>query len=199
MLHVVPLEQPTVIDCVWDDLEVEVSLQPRHQIPGNTFTTSGGDSLAIPMEPSQWQHGVTETEIAVHGLVDPRVPEPSLTTSSHQRPSDNWPAMWVFTFDLLDAVLWKLRVRTEASGKWIPSPNDLGPLTWNLECGGGTIDSLIQDPPGLTPSWFTQFKQLDDHVELAESCEKILSEYSNIYKHRINVFHGTWRYRVGVS
>lgn len=306
MLPVVPLEQPTVIECMWEDLEVAVSLQPRHQIPGNTFTTPGGDSVAIPMEPSQWQHGFTETEITVHGLVDPRVPEPSLTTASHQLPSDNWPAMWVFTFELLEAVLWKLRVKSEASGKWLPSPNDLGALTWNLECGGESIDSLTQDPPGLTiklvsgeqdtqrmalgdlslvpwfvrcrelakdyaatgetnealfwlnigaealfdtrcramcshasieyddlssgrsywdkarefveeripdaaerlnwpaaasgtPSWFTQIRELDDYVDFAEPCDKILNEYANIHKHRNDVFHGTRRDRVEVS
>lgn len=306
VIPIVPLEKPTTVNCTWRNLEVSITFEPHHRIPQNTFVNPGEDSIALPIESSQWQHGITETNISIQGLLDAQAPEPSLTSPPHSSPSTNWPAMWVFSFELLEAVLWKLRVDADGPANWSFSPNDIGAITWKIMVGDQVIDSLTQDPPGVTlkiigskegqdtvdmgtlslvpwfvrckelakdyatagetseavfwlnvgaealfdircrdicsnaavdyellssgrsywekarefvaeqmpdeaeriewpeaasgtPSWFTQIRELGEHVELAASTEKFLSEYSKIHKHRNDVFHGDRRDRVSPS
>ncbi len=150
-LPLLPVITPTTINTQWKLISTTVVLTPFPTDPRNTPLSTEGEAAVIPFTPSQWQQGHCDVQIDLAALVDRARSAPSLTSlRTLPSPYKGWPGIFFDAFEILDAVIWKLRQeQQDLPGKWIPTPSDVATIEWELWAGETQINTVTMGPPGV--------------------------------------------------
>lgn len=147
-LPVNPVREPYVITTHWNSIEAKVLLTPNWVEPQNSFV-QGENLVAIPVSSSQWQHGYCDVIITVKTLLDPaKGKTPLAATPNQETPFQEWPSIFIDTFNIIDSIVWKLREEQTVPGKWILYPNDIAATECTIKNNNCVIDWILKGPPG---------------------------------------------------
>ena len=148
-IPIVPVLSALTIKTVWRDIPTMLSLSPTFFTPKNNMINVEGDLVMTPLTPSQWQHGFCEVGIEWEALLDQAMPSRPLSLNLPiGAPVDAWPQIFTDVFDVLDRVIWKLRLQQESLNSDILQPSDLAPIEWQVFAGDQKIDWVKKGQPG---------------------------------------------------
>ncbi len=180
-LPVIPVITPVKINTQFKGMQLTVFFTPHFVNSGHNFVNVEEGAIAVPLTSSQWQNGHCDINIEIQGLYDPALPEKALIPGQESQ-INNWPRVFVDTYEILDSIIWKLRQEENAIGKWILLPNDIASIEWELSTNQDRIDWVLQGPPGSViqvmpkESAITEIKvNLENKISWHKRC-KIISD-----------------------
>jgi hypothetical protein len=147
-LPVIPVISPIKLNTHYKNMNLIVNFTPHFVNTAHTFVNVEDDSIAVPLTSSQWQNGHCDISIEIQGLYDPTLPVKSLISGPETYQFENWPRVFVDSYEVIDSIIWQLRHEQNAIGKWILLPNDIASIEWELFSNQGRIDWILQGPPG---------------------------------------------------
>lgn len=147
-IPIVPVDAQFTINTKWNGIETKVMLNPVWINPSNTMLNPGEGLRLIPTTPSQWQNGYCEIQIECKALLDHTVrKEPLAIVLADQSPPEaEWSLLFVNIYEIVDAVIWRLREQHKMTGRWILLPTDIATVEWQLHAGEYMIGHAHKDP-----------------------------------------------------
>ena len=165
-IPIIPVLSPLTVKTVWRDIQTTLVLTPVFVSPKNNMVSVEGDVVITPLTPSRWQHGLCEVQIEWEALIDRSAPSWPLSVNLPMpAPTTAWPQVYTDVFELLDYVIWNLRLRRESLNSDILEPSDLSLLEWNLFAGERKMDWVKIGSPG-TPFRITNQKEPSSEIEI---------------------------------
>lgn len=172
-IPIVPVDAQFTISTKWRSIDTTVVLQPIWFNPSNTMLNPSEGLRLIPTTPSQWQNGYCEVEIEFKALLDHTVRKDPLAAclSDDPPPEKEWSLIFVDIYEILDAVIWRLREQHKMAGKWILLPTDIATIEWQLYGGEDRIGHAHKDPSLLLRGTNEPIKQVSIKFDIAPEIE----------------------------
>lgn len=101
-----------------------------------------------PISPSRWQAGITKVELEFQCLIDYDAWTPSLLElGSESLPFDGWAKGFTLAFQVIDDLVWRVRIEYGGEAQWIPAPRDLSASNFEILSEGLQVAWKLKDSP----------------------------------------------------
>jgi len=115
-----------------------------------------------PISPSRWQAGITKVELEFQCLIDYDAWTPSLLElGSEALPFDGWAKGFTLAFQVIDDLVWRVRIEYGGESQWIPAPRDISASTFEILSDGQQVTWKLTEA-----AFMRMFPKTEEELEI---------------------------------
>ncbi len=143
----------------WQGISIKSKLTPTF-LQSESLVSS---NIPIqPISPSRWQAGITKVELEFQCLIDYDAWTPSLLElGSEPLPFDGWAKGFTLAFQVIDDLVWRVRIEYGGESQWIPAPRDISASTFEILSDGQQVAWKLKDP-----AFMRMFPKTEEELEI---------------------------------
>jgi len=143
----------------WQGISIKSKLSPTF-LQSESLVSSNIPNQ--PISPSRWQAGITKVELEFQCLIDYDAWTPSLLElGSEPLPFDGWAKGFTLAFQVIDDLVWRVRIEYGGESQWIPAPRDISASTFEILSDGQQVAWKIKEA-----AFMRMFPKTEEELEI---------------------------------
>jgi len=143
----------------WQGISIKSKLTPTF-LQSESLVSSNIPNQ--PISPSRWQAGITKVELEFQCLIDYDAWTPSLLElGSEPLPFDGWAKGFTLAFQVIDDLVWRVRIEYGGESQWIPAPRDISASTFEILSDGQRVAWKLKEA-----AFMRMFPKTEEELEI---------------------------------